>query len=138
MRAWLDIAREFGWKRILTAESYPCGTYRGWAIPVSLRYGEEQLEDGGCVCHTPLYRALLLWAEKLARNLVERAEGNLRTESALDCEAETERLSRLVECLRNEHERAKPPGHLSLVTKPAVLAGPIRWSSRVYRPDRGE
>ncbi len=75
MSVWTTIARDFHWKRLGREENhpYPCGAYLGWAQPASLQIGENRFQDAGCVCHTDVERALILWRRKIVQELLERA-----------------------------------------------------------------
>jgi hypothetical protein len=75
MSVWIMIARDFRWKPVGHGEDspYPCGAFSGWAAPASLLPDESRYEDVGCVCHTNLERALIVWRRKIVSELLERA-----------------------------------------------------------------
>lgn len=75
MSIWTTIAEEFRWKPLGRGENnpYPCGSVQGWASPASLLPDESRYEDAGCVCHTDMERALILWRREIVSKLLERA-----------------------------------------------------------------
>ncbi len=75
MSIWTTIAEDFHWKPLGREENnpYPCGSILGWSSPASLLLDESRYEDAGCICHTDMERALILWRRKIVQELLGRA-----------------------------------------------------------------
>jgi hypothetical protein len=75
MSVWTTIAEDFHWKPLgrEAGNPYPCGSILGWTSPASLLPDESRYQDVGCVCHTDMERALILWRRKIVQELLGRA-----------------------------------------------------------------
>ena len=149
---WASIAQEFGWTPLMRHTPYECGAREGWARPASMVPGEPRFNDAGCICHTQLERALLLWRSSIVQTLLARVGEISRVVG--DRERMTEVLTgavpeevqpivREVEAIRERLELLTIRLQLQRDLKrrfdeasdmPAPLAGPLTWTKRVYEP----
>ncbi len=92
MSIWTTIATEFRWKALGREENnpYPCGSVLGWTAPASLLPDESRYQDVGCICHTDMERALILWRREIVSKLLERA-GQISREEGIPVRVVDER-----------------------------------------------